>query len=105
MVDHASRIIVPRSKGPRPVFMFETRFIPQLFFVATKCRHPAIRRQAISLLRLGPEVENTWKADTLADIAERVVGTEESGEINGAFCIEPYSMDLPPKTIECVGIG
>lgn len=97
MVEHASRIIVPRSKGPRPVFMFETRFIPQLFFVATKCRHPAIRRQAISLLRLGPEVENTWKADTLADIAERVVGTEESGEINGAFCIEPYSMDLPPE--------
>ncbi|KAK5061418.1 hypothetical protein LTR84_007961 [Exophiala bonariae] len=97
MVDHASRIIIPQSKGPRPVFMFETRFIPQLFFVATKCRHPTIRRQAIKLLRLGPEVENTWKADTLADIAERVVGTEESGNINGTFRLEPCSVGLPPE--------
>lgn len=97
MVDQASQIIIPKSKGPRPVFMFETRFIPQLFFVATKCRHPTTRRQAIALLRLGPEVENTWKADTLADIAERVVGTEESGDINGNFRPEPDSMELPPE--------
>lgn len=98
MVDHASRVIAAESKGTRPVFIFETRVIPQLFFVATKCRHPVIRRQAISLLRTGAEIENTWKADTLADIAERVVGTEESGSIDGAFCIEPHTMELPPES-------
>jgi hypothetical protein len=97
MVDCAGRIVAPKSKESRPVFIFETRVIPQLFFVATKCRHPVIRRQAISLLRTGAEVENTWKADTLADIAEWVVGTEESGEIGGSFCLEPQGMELPPE--------
>ncbi|KEF61712.1 uncharacterized protein A1O9_03281 [Exophiala aquamarina CBS 119918] len=97
MVDHAGHVVAAGSKETRPVFIFETRVIPQLFFVATKCRHPVVRRQAISLLRTGAEVENTWKADTLADIAERVVGTEESGSIDGVFCPEPSTMELPPE--------
>lgn len=98
MVNYAGRVVAPKSKGPRPVFIFEVRVIPQLFFVATKCRHPVIRRQAITLLRTGAEVENTWKADTLADIAEWVVGTEESGQIGGPFHLEPLGMELPPES-------
>jgi len=98
MVDHAELIIASGSNETRPVFIFETRVIPQLFFVATKCRHPVIRRKAISLLRSGAEVENTWKADTLADIAERVVGTEESGSLDGVFSLERYTMELPPES-------
>ncbi|OAL18011.1 hypothetical protein AYO22_11079 [Fonsecaea multimorphosa] len=98
MVDHASRIIAPKSEELRPVFMFETRVIPSLFGVAVKCRHPVIRRQAISLLRNGTQVENTWRADTMADIAEWSVGIEESGSVHGVFCPQPPSqMDLPPE--------
>ncbi|OAP64202.1 hypothetical protein AYL99_00174 [Fonsecaea erecta] len=98
LVDHASRIITPRSEEQRPVFMFETRVIPSLFGVAVKCRHPVIRRQAISLLRHGTQVENTWRADTMADIAEWSVGIEESGSIYGAFCPEPPAqIELPPE--------
>ncbi|OQV10789.1 hypothetical protein CLAIMM_14731 [Cladophialophora immunda] len=97
MVDHASRVITPRSEGLRPVFMFETRVIPSLFAVGVKCRHPIIRRQAISLLRKGTQVENTWRADAMADIAEWSVGIEESGNIHGVFCPEPSKTELPPE--------
>ncbi|OAG36698.1 hypothetical protein AYO21_09082 [Fonsecaea monophora] len=97
MVDHASRIVTPRVDELRPVFMFETRVIPSLFAVGVKCRHPVIRRQAIALLRNGTRVENTWRADAMADIAEWSVGIEESGSIHGVFCPEPPDIELPPE--------
>jgi len=97
MIDNASRIVATGRDELRPVFMFETRVIPTLFFIATKCRHPVIRRQAVSLLRSGAEIENTWKADPLADFAELTVGIEESGNPHGAFCPEPGQHELPPE--------
>ncbi|EXJ66665.1 uncharacterized protein A1O5_10336 [Cladophialophora psammophila CBS 110553] len=97
MVDHASRIVASRRAELRPVFMFETRVIPSLFAVAIKCRHPMIHRQAISLLRMGTQIENTWRADAMANIAEWTVGIEESGNIHGIFCAEPSQVELLPE--------
>ncbi|OAL33194.1 hypothetical protein AYO20_07511 [Fonsecaea nubica] len=97
MVDHAGRIVTPQVDELRPVFMFETRVIPSLFAVGVKCRHPVIRRQAIALLRNGTRAENTWRADTMADIAEWSVGIEESGSIHGVFCPDPQDIELPPE--------
>lgn len=98
MIDHANCIIATGRKQPHPVFLFETRVIPSLFFVASKCRHPVMRRQAIYLLRNGAKMENTWKAGVLADAAERLVGIEESGNIHGEFCSDPCRIDLPPES-------
>ena len=98
MIDHASRVVATGPAEQRPLFMFETRVVPSLFFVATKCRHPVIRRQAISLLRRGTKIENTWKADTMADLAEWHIGIEESGDIGGVYCSEPDQIErLPPE--------
>ena len=98
IVDQARRIIDTGNEQPRPEFTFECRVIPSLFFLAAHCRHPIIRRQAISLLRSGARIENTWKADTMADLAERVVGIEESGDISGVFCSNPCDPKIPPES-------
>jgi hypothetical protein len=97
IVDHANRIIATSRGQLRPEFIFETRVVPSLFAVAVKCRHPIIRRQAISLLRNGAKIENTWRADTMADVAELAIGVEESGNIHGVFCSEPRPTVLPPE--------
>ncbi len=53
--------------------------IMPLFLVTLKCRHPAIRRQAISLLKKAPEREGIWlKAECLCH-AEWKISTEERG--------------------------
>lgn len=97
IVDHAGRIIATNKGKSRALFMFETRVIPTLFAVAVKCRHPIVRRQAISLLRCGTKMENTWDADLMAELAEWSVAIEESGDIHGKFSLQPASMDFPSE--------
>lgn len=38
------------APSPPAVFMLETRVIPALYYVVTKCRHPLVRRAALGLL-------------------------------------------------------
>lgn len=97
MVEHASRAIAVTKGHTRPVFIFETRFIPSLYFVAINCRHPIIRRQAIALLRVGPKIENLWRAEQLVEIAEMCVGIEESGSEQGLFHADAHNIELPPE--------
>ncbi|KFY15632.1 hypothetical protein V491_05605 [Pseudogymnoascus sp. VKM F-3775] len=59
------------------IFCFETGIIFPLFFVAIKCRHPFIRRQAIALLKTADHQEGTWESVGAAKVAEFVVGVEE----------------------------
>ncbi|KAL6245744.1 hypothetical protein RBB50_006897 [Rhinocladiella similis] len=98
IVDHAHRAITATKTNLRPAFMFETRVIPSLYFVATKCRHPQIRRRALFLLRNGPKVENLWKAEPMADVAQKVIGIEESGSELGIYEQDPLRSDLPPES-------
>lgn len=60
------------------MFSFEMHIIAPLYFVAAKCRHPVIRRSALSLLRRNPaRRENLWRANVMAAIAERTMRVEE----------------------------
>lgn len=59
-------------------FTFETHLIPPLYYVATKCRHPLIRRSALRLLRRNPfGRENLWRASVLGSLAGHIVSLEE----------------------------
>lgn len=49
-----------------------------LFFVATKCRDPFLRREAAHLI-LSPRRESTWHTLGAAAIAKRVIAIEEQG--------------------------
>lgn len=94
MLKHAGNAI---NATPRSLFSFETRVIPSLSFVATRCRHPTIRRRAIQLLYCGPQIENTRNAASTIAVAKRIIAIEESGCAAGTYCGEPASLELPPE--------
>lgn len=58
-------------------FSFETGLVPPLYFTATRCRDPWIRRQALSLLSSTPRQECIWNSKMLSNIAERLILIEE----------------------------
>lgn len=62
-----------------PHFTFEMGIIPPLYFTAINCRHPTLRRKAVSLLRQGSMREGLWDAEPMARVAERVIELEETG--------------------------
>ncbi|KAJ4418696.1 hypothetical protein N0V82_005367 [Gnomoniopsis sp. IMI 355080] len=50
-----------------------------LWVTATRCRHPAVRRRALQLLRDARRLEGVWMSTSAAAAAERMVEIEESG--------------------------
>ena len=58
-------------------FSFETGLVPPLYFTATRCRDPWIRRQALSLLSSTPRQECIWNSEMLSKIAKRLILIEE----------------------------
>ncbi|KAI3398492.1 hypothetical protein diail_9174 [Diaporthe ilicicola] len=66
------------QQTPGNHFTFETHIIPPLYYVATKCRHPLIRRSALNLLKRDPfRRENLWRASVMGALAGHVVSLEE----------------------------
>ncbi|ROW12774.1 hypothetical protein VMCG_00411 [Cytospora schulzeri] len=69
----------PPETGQANSFTFETHIIPPLYYVATKCRHPLIRRSALDLLRRNPSRrEHLWRASVMGSLAGHIVSLEES---------------------------
>lgn len=99
IVQHSERVIERRKSNGRSVFLFESRVIPSLYFVAIKCRDSWLRRRALSLLRSGPQMENLWKAEPMALVAERSIDVEEIGWSDGKRDqIQPSKGEkLPPE--------
>ncbi len=84
VVHHAATILAE----PQPPITFEMGVIPPLYFVATKCRDPLIRRKALSLLRKAPNRESLWSGPDSVRVVEKVIALEE--ETNGRF------VEFPP---------
>ncbi|KAL0944016.1 C6 zinc finger domain protein [Colletotrichum truncatum] len=61
----------------KPSFSADLGIVPPLFVVATKCRHPIIRRQAIQLLSSSARREGMWDSELTARIGQWVVNIEE----------------------------
>jgi len=60
-------------------FSFDMGVIPPLYFTASRCRDPSIRRRALSILSANSHQEGVWNSDMLAKIAERLICIEEDG--------------------------
>lgn len=91
----SSRLLT--TQIPEPNFSslpaFDMGILPQLYFVASRCRHPSIRRQALQILRQGPRQEGIWYREMPANIAERLMYLEEMD------CEDPQrSEDIPANT-------
>lgn len=61
-------------------FSFDMSIVAPLYFTATRCREPLIRRQALSLLWTTARQECIWNAEMLTKIAERIILIEEGRE-------------------------
>lgn len=80
----------PQRRGRKTVFQFELGVIPALYFIASRCRNPSLRRQAIDLLIKSGHREGIWNGTIAGRIAERLTLIEE----HGLPCIRG-SMDIP----------
>ena len=77
----ASLVNAPQAipEEPNSHFSFEMGTVPPLYFIAVKCRHPAVRRRAIGLLLAAPRREGLWDSYRAGRVAERVMLREELG--------------------------
>jgi hypothetical protein len=71
----------PEQHPSRPAqrYVFGGGLLPPLYVVASKCRHPRLRRLAIALLRKCPIQEGIWEGYGCARICEWMMEIEESG--------------------------
>ncbi|KAI7227905.1 hypothetical protein KC343_g7831 [Hortaea werneckii] len=70
---------VNAKAGQPAVFTFEVGAVPPLYFVATKCRNPFLRRRALRLLARAPRKEAMWGATSTGQLAARIIAVEEEG--------------------------
>ena len=63
----------------RPGFTFDLGIVAPLYWTASRCRNPSIRRQAIAILRSSPRVEGVWESGRAAKFAEKLIEIEEEG--------------------------
>lgn len=81
----AADLIVNLSEGqPQSeiLFTFEMGLVPPLYFTATKCRDPPLRRQAVSLIQRAPGKEGMWDRAEMMYVASKVIHMEEGGEFD-----------------------
>ena len=95
MVSLVKRYLEDKTKSvsvlssSRPTFILEMGIIPPLYLAAIKCRQPAIRRQAVSLLFCSPHREGMWDtkvakfATAIIAIEEAAAGLEETEALGG----------------------
>jgi hypothetical protein len=65
----------------KPSFSADLGIVPPLYVVATKCRNPSTRRQAIQLLRSSARREGMWDSELTARIGMWVADIEEEEEL------------------------
>lgn len=63
-------------------FLLEVETVGPLYWICVKCRHPAVRRRAIAVLRGMHRREGMWDSNIAAIVADRVVAVEEAS-LNG----------------------
>ncbi len=68
-----------RNPRLQSVISYDTGYVTCIFFAATRCRDPRLRRRAISVLKALPRQEGIWKSSSAAKIAEQLIHLEEAG--------------------------
>lgn len=71
--------------------------IPPLFFTATKCRDPLLRRRALSLLRKAPQQREFWASIMAPSVIETVIAVEEGAASPSDNLAPSLQRSLPPE--------
>ena len=61
-------------------FSFDFGITPPLYFTASRCRDPLIRRRALALMRLPHRAQGPWNNEHSAKCAEEMIRIEEVGD-------------------------
>ena len=77
LVRHAE-VYVKAKAIEKPTFTFEVGAVPPLYFTATKCRIPSLRRRALDLITRAPRKECMWGAESTAELVARLIAIEEA---------------------------
>lgn len=81
ITDASAVLSCSNARSQFPSFTFETELIAPLYWMAIKCRHPLLRRAAVSLLmrdELRNRRENMWSGKESIVVATRVIELEEA---------------------------
>ncbi|KAE8325653.1 hypothetical protein BDV39DRAFT_216346 [Aspergillus sergii] len=81
------------SGSSRPTFTPEIGFIPVLYIIGAKCRHPKVRREVLTILRRQLIREASWDSISTARVVERVIEIEEGAA--GEQQMVPYMEQIP----------
>ncbi|TVY30836.1 putative transcriptional regulatory protein [Lachnellula hyalina] len=81
IMKHAEALLTTRDSKPKRLFTLDGSALTPLFFLATKCRCPILRRRGIALLRNNDRQEGIWNSRLMAMAAQRIMEIEESGGI------------------------
>ncbi|GAW18704.1 hypothetical protein ANO14919_081850 [Xylariales sp. No.14919] len=65
------------SGSLKPTFTPEVGIVPVLYIIGAKCRHPAVRREVLRILRRQPIREAVWDSISAARVVERIIEIEE----------------------------
>ncbi|KAF8859327.1 hypothetical protein BDZ45DRAFT_650332 [Acephala macrosclerotiorum] len=81
MISHARSVIISTSPitSKKTLFSLDTHLISPLYFAASRCRHPQVRRDAIACIFAANRQEGLWESRTIARVAQRVMEIEEEG--------------------------
>lgn len=74
-----AEIYIRATAVQMPIFTFEIGAVLPLFLVASKCRVPSLRRQALDLILQCPRKESTFGAYSCAQALCRLISIEEDG--------------------------
>ncbi|KAI9035597.1 Zn(II)2Cys6 transcription factor domain-containing protein [Aspergillus affinis] len=67
----------------RSTFTPEIGFIPVLYIIGAKCRHSAVRRRVVGILRRQSIREAAWDSISTARLVERIIEIEEGAAEDG----------------------
>ena len=81
IIEHATICLAHSAQftNAQLVSNVDTGVIPPLYFCATKCRDPILRREALRLMRQAPQQETSWAFVAPERVAAKVISVEEGG--------------------------
>ncbi|KIX02491.1 uncharacterized protein Z518_08432 [Rhinocladiella mackenziei CBS 650.93] len=103
IIFHAQKALYysAESATGQPVLSFEIGVMPPLYFSATKCRDPLLRRKALHLMRQAPAGESLWASVAPTSVIEKVISIEEGHDFTyrseSPSSLESVSRNLPPE--------
>ena len=79
MLKYSETIVSNQRRKAITAYAFCGGAVPALQIVATKCRHPLLRRKALRVMAQAPLRESTYSSLAIAEMSAKIIEIEEEG--------------------------